>query len=163
MKAVLILAILLISSLGCVNRKDAISRGMEWVNAHIPYDANAYHDGYVQGCMGIVGYAWQFPKPGVYSGDLVGNYCKKATKADMEEGDIMVNPGTHELLFHSWADSGKTSYWAIELGGPRGSIKYTIPWPYWSNLNPEKYVPCKVMKACVTEESSEINQNLQAQ
>lgn len=52
------MALLAFTALGCVNRKDAIGRAMEWVNAHIPYNANAYHDGYVQGCMGIVGYAW---------------------------------------------------------------------------------------------------------
>jgi hypothetical protein len=108
MKLAILLTILVVSTLGCVNRADAINRAMEWVNAHVPYNANAYHDGYVQGCMGIVGYAWLFPKPGVYSGDLVGNYCKKTTKDSLTMGDIMVNPGTHELLFHSWANSGKT-------------------------------------------------------
>jgi hypothetical protein len=50
------------------------------------------------------------------------------------------------------------------LGGPKGSIKYTIPWPYWSTLSPEKYFPCKVTKACVTEEVEEeeeiLSQNL---
>lgn len=66
----------------------------------------------------------------------------------------MVNPGAHELLFHSWANSDKSSYIAIELGGSRGSIKYTIPWPYWSTLSPEKYFPCKVIKACVTGEET---------
>jgi hypothetical protein len=108
MNLAILLTILVVSTLGCVNRQDAISRAMEWVNANIPYDANKYHDGYVQGCMGIVGYAWQFPKPGVYSGDLVGNYCKRTNKDGMEKGDIMVNPGTHELLFDAWANSGKT-------------------------------------------------------
>ncbi len=58
MKAAFLMALLAFTALGCVNRKDAIGRAMEWVNAHIPYNANAYHDGYVQGCMGIVGYAW---------------------------------------------------------------------------------------------------------
>lgn len=95
MKELLLLTLLTFNTFCCVNRTDAINRGMEWVNAHVPYDANKYHDGYVQGCMGIVGYAWQFPKPGVYSGDLVGNYCHKVTKNDMVMGDIMVNPGAH--------------------------------------------------------------------
>lgn len=95
MKKLVLITLLVISTLGCINRKDAISRAMEWVNAHVPYNANAYRDGYVQGCMGIVGYAWQFPKPGVYSGNLVGHYCEKVTKANMEMGDIMVNPEAH--------------------------------------------------------------------
>lgn len=137
MKLILLLVLLTFSTFGCVQRKDAISRAMEWVNAHVPYNANAYHDGYVQGCMGIVGYAWEFPKPGVYSGNLVGHYCEKVGKDHLEMGDIMVNPSTHELLFHSWADSTKSHYVAIELGGSPGSVKYTIPWPYWSTQHPE--------------------------
>lgn len=122
---------------------------MEWVHAHVPYDANKYTDGYVQGCMGIVGYAWLFPKPGVYSGNLIGNYCTKITKNELAEGDILVNPAAHELLFHSWSDSSKSHYWPIELGGSKGSIKYVIPWPYWDGHSLEKYVACRVHKACV--------------
>lgn len=81
MKRLLLLGLLVVASLSaCVKRTDAISRAMEWVNAHIPYDANKYTDGYVQGCMGIVGYAWLFPKPGVYSGDLANTVCKRTTK-----------------------------------------------------------------------------------
>jgi hypothetical protein len=95
MKVIVLITLLAFSTYACVNRPDAISRAMEWVNAHVPYDANAYHGGYVQGCMGIVGYAWQFPKPGVYSGDLVGHYCDKIGKSSLAMGDILVNPGTH--------------------------------------------------------------------
>lgn len=80
MKTAILFAILIATSLACVKRTDAIKRAMEWVDAHVPYDANKYRDGYVQGCMGIVGYAWEFPKPGVYSGNLVGHYCSKVTK-----------------------------------------------------------------------------------
>ena len=75
-------------------------------------------------------------------------------------GDILVNPAAHEPLFHSWADSQKTHYVGIELGGSAGSIKYTIPYRYWPDYSPEKYVPCKVTKACITEEASEIEQNI---
>ena len=123
---------------------------MEWVNAHIPYNASAYHNGYVQGCQGIVGYAWLFPTPGIPAGHLIGTYCSKVAKEGLLMGDIMTNPEAHELLFHSWADSSKSHYWALELGGSKGSVKYVIPWPYWDYLSPEKYVPCKVTKACLT-------------
>ena len=78
----LLLSLIAILSLSCVNRTDAVARGMEWVKANVPYNASAYHGGYIQGCEGIVGYAWLFPKPGVYSGDLIPQgWCKKATKA----------------------------------------------------------------------------------
>lgn len=84
MKTFISFAILIATSFSaCVKRPDAISRAMEWVNAHVPYDANKYTDGYVQGCMGIVGYAWLFPKPGVYSGDLASTVCKRTTKSEL--------------------------------------------------------------------------------
>jgi hypothetical protein len=68
---------------------------MEWVNAHVPYDASKYRSGYVQGCQGIVGYAWQFPTPGIPAGHLLGPYCRQVTKNDMEMADIMTNPEAH--------------------------------------------------------------------
>jgi hypothetical protein len=92
MKILLLVSILTCSTFACINRTDAISRAMEWVNAHVPYDANAYHGGYVQGCMGIVGYAWQFPKPGIGAGHLIGTYCQKVDKTALAMGDIMTNP-----------------------------------------------------------------------
>lgn len=65
--------------------------------------------------------------------------------------DIMVNPGTHELMWVSWANADKSSYVAIELGNPQsGSVKTTIPWPYWSTQNPGAYFACQVNKACAT-------------
>ncbi len=50
MKSYILLGLLLILGSACVNRTDAISRGMEWVDAHVPYDASSYHKGYIQGC-----------------------------------------------------------------------------------------------------------------
>lgn len=150
MKGVLLLLLALVGTQSCITRQDAINRAMEWVNAHVPYDASSTHNGYVQGCSGLVGYAWQFPKPGgAASSELIpGGYCKQISKNELQMGDIMVCPGTHELLFHSWANSDKSSYWGIELGGPHGAFKHEIAWPYQAGQNPKCYVPCKVVKAC---------------
>jgi len=60
----------------------------------------------------------------------------------------MVCPGHHQLLFDGWATSDK--YWAIELGGSRGTIRYQIPYPYHPDQNPSCYISCQVTKACVT-------------
>lgn len=82
MKAAIVFLFALTCTLGCISRQDAINRAMEWVNAHVPYDASSTHNGYVQGCSGLVGYAWQFPKPGgAPSYDLIpGGYCKQISK-----------------------------------------------------------------------------------
>jgi len=74
-------------------------------------------------------------------------WCKKVSKDKLEKGDIMVCPGHHQLLFDGWASGN--NYWAIELGGSRGTIRYQIPWPYHANLNPDCYIPCQVTRACV--------------
>lgn len=82
MRGVILLLLALVSTQSCITRQDAINRAMEWVNAHVPYDASSTHNGYVQGCSGLVGYAWQFPKPGgAASSELIpGGYCKQITK-----------------------------------------------------------------------------------
>jgi hypothetical protein len=49
-KTPIFLALLVVMSWACVNRQDAISRAMEWVHDHVPYDASKYHGGYIQGC-----------------------------------------------------------------------------------------------------------------
>lgn len=148
MKLILFFTFVTLSLCACLNRTVAVNRAMQWVTAKVPYNANANHDGYVQGCEGIVGYGWEFPKPGVYSGDLMNQgWCKKITKDQLLMGDIMVCPGSHQLLFHSWVDSAKTQYTAIELS-PSGSNKHVLPYPYWSSYNPGCYVPCRVEKAC---------------
>jgi len=122
---------------------------MEWVRDNVPYNKNSQHDGYVQGCEGVVGYAWLFPKPGVYSGYLISQgWCKPINKDQLQKGDILVCPGTHQLLFDGWASG--SDFWGIELGGSRGTIRTQIPYPYYKDYNPGCYVPCQVVKACVT-------------
>ena len=97
MKYIILIAALAVLSLSCINRQDAINRAMEWVNANVPYDASKRHDGYVQGCSGLVGYAWQYPKTGgVASGELIpSGTCKQISKSELQMGDIMVCPGSH--------------------------------------------------------------------
>lgn len=148
MRRAVLVGLLLVAVLGCINRSDAIKRAMEWVDAHIPYNAHAYHDGYIQGCEGLVGYAWEFPKPGVPSWDLIPkSYCTKISKDKLEKGDIITCPASHELLFDGWVDSGKTRYYGIEEAGDVGSTRRSIPWPYFGGSS--CYIPCKVNKACV--------------
>ena len=104
MKSILILALTFTLTLTCIDRSEAIGRAMEWVKDNVSDNASLKHDGYVQGCEGPVGYAWQFPKPGVYSGDLIPQgWCRKIGKDQLQKGDILVCPGKHQLLFDGWA------------------------------------------------------------
>jgi hypothetical protein len=132
---------------GCIDRGTAVGRAMEWVRDGVPYNAGAYHDGYVQGCEGIVGYGWDFPKPGIPSGELEGRVCTRINKGQLEKGDLMVHPNSHQLIFDSWSRDGY--YIAVELS-PSGSQRHEVKYPYWDSNEPDKYFPCKVNKACST-------------
>jgi hypothetical protein len=37
MRSIILLSLLLVFAHACVNRADVIAKGMEWVNAHVPY------------------------------------------------------------------------------------------------------------------------------
>jgi hypothetical protein len=152
MKQAVVYALLLAAVLGCINRGDAINRGMEWVNSHVPYNPSGSHNHYIEGCEGLVGDAWQFPTPGIPSWDLIPQgYCTPISKDQLQRGDILTCPHQHELLFDSWVDSGKTRYYGIEDAGDVGSTRRSIPWPYFGGSS--CYTPCRVNKACVEEEN----------
>lgn len=93
MKQVVSYALLLAAVLGCINRGDAINRGMEWVNSHVPYNPSGSHNHYIEGCEGLVGDAWQFPTPGIPSWDLIPQgYCTSISKDQLQRGDILTCP-----------------------------------------------------------------------
>lgn len=43
MKLILLILGLVIATHACVSRADAIAKGMEWVNAHVPYSQTGSH------------------------------------------------------------------------------------------------------------------------
>jgi hypothetical protein len=98
MKTFLFLAFLALAYSACIGRSDAVNRAKEWVRDGVPYDGGKQHNGYVQGCSGMVGYAWDYPKPGgIASGELIpSGACTKLTgKADLQIGDLLTCPGVH--------------------------------------------------------------------
>lgn len=43
MKLILLAVCLIAATQACVTRNDAIAKGMEWVNAHVPYSQTGQH------------------------------------------------------------------------------------------------------------------------
>ena len=159
MKSILLLAMLAIACSACIGRSDAVNRAKEWVRDKVPYDGSKNHDGYVQGCSGMVGYAWDYPKAGgIQSGNLIpsGACTQLSNKSDLQSGDLLTCPGVHELLFDGWTDSSKSTYWGIEMSGSIGATRRSIPWPYFPGQNPSCYVFCRVNKACAIQEETQI-------
>lgn len=153
MKLIFLFGFCLALAAACINRQEAINRGMEWVNAHIPYDSSSKYKNYIQGCEGLVGYAWQFPTPGIPSWDLIPQgYCAQISKDQLQVGDIITCPHTHELLFDGWVDGTKQRYYGIEEAGDVGSTRRSIPYPYFGGSS--CYVPCRVNKACLSSQDN---------
>jgi hypothetical protein len=114
MQKIILLAALLAVALTCVSRADAIAKGMEWVNAHVPYSQTGSYEGYRTDCSGFASCIWRLPKPGYTTRDFVGaKVCAKTTKENLERGDFMLAPDHHVAIFIEWADAGKTHYWLM--------------------------------------------------
>jgi hypothetical protein len=80
MKITIFLCVLAFASC-CINRTDAIAKGMEWVNAHVPYSQTGTHEGYRTDCSGFASFIWGLPKPGYTTGEFVSRkVCAKTTK-----------------------------------------------------------------------------------
>lgn len=155
----LLLAVMLITSLGLpapvqagagLTREEIIARAKVWVDRHIPYNQAGFTDGYRQDCAGYVAYAWGITTPSgeaqnLYTGSLPG-VSSPITKDQLMAGDILLNDtavkmdNRHVVIFHKWANSAKTSYWAYELS-PNTAKYRELPYPYLAGYEAEKYIP----------------------
>jgi hypothetical protein len=114
MKIFIIFLTFIALSFSCVKRADVIARGLEWVKAHVPYSQTSTHEGYRTDCSGFASMAWQLARPGLTTGQFVpSKVCSQTTKANLKEGDLILAPNHHVVVFHEWVDSAKTTYWGM--------------------------------------------------
>ena len=67
-------------------------------------------------CSGLESRCWRLERP--YSTRELGALCTTLPEyGTMQPGDIALKPGVHVILFISWADTEKRSFYAIEAGG----------------------------------------------
>ena len=132
-----------------------ISNAKFWLNPCVPYSQSSYHAGadgikYRQDCSGYVSMAWQLGTSQTTS--TLSQYSTKISKSDLQAGDILLNAGEHTLIFEKWADSGKTKYWTYEQH-PDCTEYHSIPYPYWSNYDPNSYLPYRYNKVSLASEN----------
>ncbi len=101
------------TTLTCVSRSTMIARGQDWVDKHVPYSQSGTHDGYRTDCSGFVSMCWELPKPGHTTSTLPG-VSTSISKAELQNGDALLCPGTHVVLFAGWSDSSRTHYTGME-------------------------------------------------
>jgi len=100
MRAIILIGFLCAAVSACVNRADVIAKGMEWVNAHVPYSQTGSHEGYRTDCSGFASCAWKLAKPGITTGQFVPNkVCVQTTKDKLERGDLILAPNHHVAIF----------------------------------------------------------------
>lgn len=122
-----------VDNLKCTARSTMISRGQAWVNAHVPYNQGGTYDGYRTDCSGFVSMCWELARPGLTTSTL-HTASREISKAELQEGDAILCPSTHVVLFAGWADSSKSSYSGMEeANSSTGTVRRTIPYPYWSD------------------------------
>jgi hypothetical protein len=126
----------------------AFSRAASWLTANgggnIPYSMSLCFPGFTSApctvpkyrtdCSGFVSMALGLSSS-LVTGDMVSSSFSTAiTKAQLQPGDLLVNPGTggsgHVVLFEKWTDSSQTRYWGYEQAGGSGTLHRTIPYPY---------------------------------
>ncbi|SDM45560.1 hypothetical protein [Allokutzneria albata] len=130
-----------------IARAQVIQRAKAWLTANggrkVAYSqARKWRDGYRQDCSGYVSMAWKLPK-GKYGGTntvgLAQSYTKKIAKADLKAGDVLIdwhgtNRTRHVILFHKWANAGRTHYWAYDQSSSQGGTAYRkIPYPFFTD------------------------------
>jgi hypothetical protein len=119
------------------DRDRVISRANTWLTTGpnggpVPYSNTDKKGGYRKDCSGYVSMALQLPK-GEWGGPntealATSTYTRHmASMANLKKGDLVIDPtggavaARHVVIFHKWANSAKTSYWAYEQAGDGGT------------------------------------------
>jgi len=129
-------------NVGCVARATMMNRADIWVINHVPYDQGATYGGYREDCSGYVSMAWESSKPG-HTTFTMPTISREITKAELQNGDVLLCVSEHVVLFGGWADADHTHYIAYEETRPgEGTVKRVTPYPYWYNTGcfiPHRY------------------------
>jgi len=143
-KSVVVLASAVVASFiaggHAITRNEVVTRAQDWATRRVPYSQGLWTTDlegskrYRQDCSGYVSMAWRLPKSLVTS--TLGTVATEISKDELQRGDMMLSRG-HAILFDSWADAGKTSYWAYEQIRP--STKHHVVRYRASTYKPYRY------------------------
>nr|HEX4318282.1 hypothetical protein [Kofleriaceae bacterium] len=116
----------------------SVARGMEWVDAMVPYCQSANHapdgdsscaatctrpdmpdwDPYRSDCSGFVSWSWDLPAPGRTTGDFAPfttDLTHTIQASDLRPGDA-INNDEHIMLFEAWTTPGQEAKFIEEPG-----------------------------------------------
>lgn len=93
----------------CTSRDTIMQKAQSWVSKNVPYSQQGSYDGYRTDCSGFVSMCWGLSKPGLTTYTLP-NVSIRIKKEDLQNGDAIVCPSNHVVLFAGWTDNSKSSY-----------------------------------------------------
>jgi hypothetical protein len=115
-----------------IHRSTVIDRAWTWVNRGIQYsqqgvaeDAERNHT-YRRDCSGFVSMCWHLRPSGLgcpWTGSL-GEYSRAKAKANLQRGDILLDPGNHVVLFQRWTNAAQTTFMLFELGNTASDMNH---------------------------------------
>lgn len=123
-----------------LTRDEIIDRAQHWVDEKVPYSQTSYYEGYRQDCSGYVSMAWELSSS-LTTWDF-DSICTTISKNELAEGDILLKPDQHVLLFHKWVDSDTFWEYAEHSSGTVASHDQTS-YSYYANNG---YHPCRYNK-----------------
>ncbi len=123
-----------------ITRTEIMSRAQKWIDEEIPYSTTSQTDGYRQDCSGYVSYSWASSSSnGGHTTSNMQDICTKITKSEVQQGDAILKPGTHVLLFGGWIDSDY--FWEYaELHTGEVCTKSKSSYTHYTSNG---YFPCK--------------------
>jgi len=124
-----------------VSRSEVMSRAKQWVTQKIPYcqcngpleccGSCPYCSTHRCDCSGYVSWCWKLPYG--YTTRSLDQVSRRIDKSQLQPGDMLLNAGSHVILFGGWADSGKTTYHAYQEPGCHNSG------PHYAYASVQKY------------------------
>jgi hypothetical protein len=105
---------------GPIKRAKVIERAKHWFSKNVPYNQGASHydknrgKKYRTDCSGFVSMAWGLKKSRVTW--TLDEVSKQISYDKLKAGDILLIQHQHVMLFHKWANDGRTAFWIYELG-----------------------------------------------
>jgi hypothetical protein len=105
------------------------SNAATWLDPPVPYNQQAWYNGYRTDCSGYVSMAWGLGSS--YVTWTLPQVSHRIAKDDLRAGDILLNIDEHVLIFESWANSERTYYNAYEETPPQ-AVYHVVEYPYWS-------------------------------
>jgi hypothetical protein len=109
-------------------RREAIERGFEWYDDHVPYSQSRSHDGYRTDCSGFVSMCWKTGTSYTTASFIAGAASSAlGSYNNLEPADALVyRSGSHGhiVLFLAWNDAAHSAACVLEQASTASDMQF---------------------------------------